>query len=250
MAGCNSRVLPVATMAHEPALVAQRRSRIIRNSVREGKWASGLCSPVRWNPHLWYSAIAGLLVAVTQRQRPIARRSRAQATTASTRAAPTPRSRHDGATNIPTSTGRVSFGASGSVARPVASPIHSPSRSAINVARSAPEAPPSARSCHTCSGNAASRDSVEPNAIGASARADSRRARNFGPAGESSRTPPRAPAQRLMSTSSRSLCARESLKREQGDGEQKHQALVLIDFALVCESAEGSRCLGARSVLR
>jgi hypothetical protein len=170
---CRSRWLASAPSVRQP------RSRTIRSSAVEGEWASGLVSPVRRNPHLLYSAIAGLLVAVTQRQRPLARRARAQAITASTRATPTPRPRHDGPTNIPDRTGRVSFGSSGSLARPVTSPIHSPSRSAINVERSAPEAPPSARSRHTCSGNASSRDSVEPNAIGASARADRRRARNF-----------------------------------------------------------------------
>src|SRR5438128_5610737 len=99
----------------------------------EGEWASGLLSPVRRNPHLLYSAMAGLLVAVTQRPRPIARRSRDQATTASTRAAPTPHPRDDGATNIPTSTDRGSPGRPGSFASPVATPIHSPLPPAMHV---------------------------------------------------------------------------------------------------------------------
>ena len=118
----------------------------------EWAWASGLVSPVRRNPHLLYKRDSRTVSGRDPETEAIARRSRAQAITASTRAPPTPRPRAGGATNIPTSTGRGSFGSSGSFARPLASPIHSPSRSAINVTRSAPEAPRSARSCHTCFG--------------------------------------------------------------------------------------------------
>jgi len=123
-------------------------------------------------------------VEVTHRERPVARRSRAHLTTASTRATPTPDLRASGATNIPTSKGRGSLGSSGSRARPVAIPSHCPSCSATKVTRAAPTAPLSARSCHTRSGNSSSCASVEPNAVGASARARSRIARSLSPSSE------------------------------------------------------------------
>ena len=62
--------------------------------------------------------------------------------------------------------------------RPVGTPH------AANVTRSVPEAPPAARSCQTFSRNDSSRASVEPNAIGASARARSRSKRNFSPSSD------------------------------------------------------------------
>lgn len=128
--------------------------------------------------------MAELFVEVTHRDRPVARRLRAHVTTASTRATPTPDRRASGATNIPTSNDRGSLGSSGSRARPVAIPTHCPSRSATKVTLSAPMAPPSARSCHTRSANFSSRASVEPNAVGASARARSRIARSLSPSSE------------------------------------------------------------------
>jgi hypothetical protein len=170
-----------ATLTCSQPTVGQRRSRTIRNSASEGEWARGLVSPVRRNPHLPYSAIAGSLLDVTHRHRPVARRSRAHPTTASTRAPPTPCLRASGATNIATSTGRGSFGSSGSRSSHVAIPIHCPSRSATKFTRSAPVALPSARSRQICSGNFSSRASVEPNAMGISARARSRSARSFSP---------------------------------------------------------------------
>ena len=117
--------------------------------------------------------MAELLVDVTHRDSPVARRSRAHLTTARTRAAPTPHLRASGATNIPTSRGLGSFGSSGSRVRPVAIPIHCPPCSATKVTRSAPIAPPLARSCHTRSGTFSSCASVEPNAVGASASTQS-----------------------------------------------------------------------------
>ena len=69
---------------------------------------------------------------------------------------------------MPTSTGPGSFGSSGSSASPVTRPIHRPSCSATKVIRSSASAPPAARSCHTLSGKASSRASVDPNDAGLS----------------------------------------------------------------------------------
>src|SRR5262245_39628735 len=125
-------------------------------------------------PSASYSAMAARLVSVTSSTTLSARRSRAQAQTASTSARAVPFRRSAGATQSPFSSTLSGSPASGI---PIASPQPSPFSTATNAAAGPPSAQASARPFQASSGSAASSAQSAANEAGESARPASRTSR-------------------------------------------------------------------------
>ncbi len=108
-------------------------------------------------------------------------RDLAQVLTLSIRASPIPSRRTLRSTNMPTRTGPITLASVASVASPLAMPTRRSACSATMVTLARPAAPSAARRCQTSSANFSSRACVEPKAVGASASACNRNARNRSP---------------------------------------------------------------------
>ena len=108
-------------------------------------------------------------------------RDLAQVLTLSIRASPIPNRRTLPSTYMPTRTGPIALASVASVASPLAMPTRRSACSARMVTLARPAAPSAALRCQTSSANFASRAYVEPKAVGTSASACNRNARNRSP---------------------------------------------------------------------